>query len=120
MTDPRSTPPGNAITRSALDRVLARAAQLQGATGEGDDAGTMTEAQIIELGKEVGLSSAAVRQALAEERSRTILPEETGDYPPDFRSASVASAARTVPGSGAAVLSALRLAGCSAMKGWRL
>ncbi len=106
MTDPRSTPPGNAITRSALDRVLARAAQLQGATGEGDDAGTMTEAQIIELGKEVGLSSAAVRQALAEERSRTILPEETG-LVAKLSGASVASAARTVPGSAAAVLSAL-------------
>ena len=106
MTDPRSTPPGNAITRSALDRVLARAAQLQGASGEGDDAGTMTEAQIIELGKEVGLSSAAVRQALAEERSRTILPEETGIVA-KLSGASVASAARTVPGSAAAVLGAL-------------
>jgi hypothetical protein len=106
MTDPRSTPPGNAITRSALDRVLARAAQLQGASGEGDDAGTMTEAQIIELGKEVGLSSAAVRQALAEERSRTILPEETGIVA-KLSGVSVASAARTVPGSAAVVLSAL-------------
>jgi hypothetical protein len=106
MTDPRSTPPGNAITRAALDRVLARAAQLQGASGEGDDAGTMTEAQIIELGKEVGLSSAAVRQAIAEERSRTILPEETGIVA-KLSGASVASAARTVPGSAAAVLGAL-------------
>ncbi|HEV8409847.1 MAG TPA: hypothetical protein VGQ30_05015 [Gemmatimonadaceae bacterium] len=106
MADAPSTPPGNAITRAALDRVLARAAQLQGATGEGDDAGTMTEAQIIELGKEVGLSSAAVRQALAEERSRTILPDETGIVA-RISGASVASAARTVPGSAAAVLSAL-------------
>jgi hypothetical protein len=106
MTDPRATPPGNAITRSALDRVLARAAQLQGATGEGDDAGTMTEAQIIELGKEVGLSAAAVRQALAEERSRTILPEESG-LVAKLSGVSVASAARTVPGSATAVLSAL-------------
>jgi hypothetical protein len=106
MTDTPSTPPGNAITRAALDRVLARAAQLQGATGEGDDAGTMTEAQIIELGKEVGLSSAAVRQALAEERSRTILPDETGIVA-RISGASVASAARTVPGSAAAVLGAL-------------
>jgi hypothetical protein len=106
MTDPRATPPGNAITRAALDRVLARAAQLQGATGEGDDAGTMTEAQIIELGKEVGLSSAAVRQAIAEERSRTILPEETGIVA-KLSGGAVASAARTVPGSAAAVLGAL-------------
>ncbi len=109
MADPRDTPqnpPGTALTRAALDRVLARAAQLQGATGEGDDAGTMTEAQIIELGKEVGLSSAAVRQAIAEERSRTILPEESGMLA-RLSGASVVSAARTVPGSAAAVLGAL-------------
>ena len=106
MADDRPVAPGNAITRAALDRVLARAAQLQGATGEGDDAGSMTEAQIIELGKEVGLSSAAVRQALAEERSRTILPEETGIVA-KLSGASVASAARTVPGNAAAVLGAL-------------
>lgn len=106
MADERPVAPGTALSRQALERVLARAAQLQGATAEGDEAGAMTEAQIVELGKEVGLSSAAVRQALAEERSRTILPEETGIVA-KLSGASVASAARTVPGSAAAVLGAL-------------
>src|SRR5471032_1006067 len=78
MTDPRSNPPGTALTRASLERVLARAAQLQGSTGDSDDAGAMTEAQIVELGKEVGLSTEAVRQALAEERSRTLVPDESG------------------------------------------
>jgi hypothetical protein len=106
MTDPRSTPPGNAITRAALDRVLARAAQLQGAAGDGDDAGTMTEAQIIELGKEVGLSSDVIRRALAEERSRAVVPEESGALEA-LAGPAVISAARTVPGAASAVLSAL-------------
>jgi hypothetical protein len=106
MTDPRSAPPGTALTRAALDRVLARAAQLQGATGEGDDAGTMTEAQIIELGKEVGLSSDAIRQAIAEERSRTLAPEESGALAAVMGASSV-TAARAISGSAASVLGAL-------------
>ena len=38
----------------------------------------MTEDQLVELGKEVGLSAELLRQALAEERSRTLLPAESG------------------------------------------
>jgi hypothetical protein len=106
MTDPRANPPGTALTRAALERVLARAAQLQGASGEGDDAGAMTEAQIVELGKEVGLSSEVLRQALAEERSRTLVPEESGLLAM-LAGVSAVSAARTVPGSPVAVLGAL-------------
>jgi hypothetical protein len=92
--------PGTALSRAALERVLARAAELQGTTGEADESGAMTEAQIIELGKEVGLSPAVLRRAIAEERSRTILPEQTGRT-------STVSAARTVPGNAAAVLGVL-------------
>ena len=106
MTDPRSNPPGTPLPRAALERVLARAAQLQGAAGEGDDAGAMTEAQIVELGKEVGLSAEALRQALAEERSRTLVPEESGMLAA-FAGVSTVSAARTVPGAAAPVLAAL-------------
>jgi hypothetical protein len=59
------------VTRGALERVLARAAELQGAGGEdGDSHETLTEAQVEELGREVGLSAQHIRQALAEERAR--------------------------------------------------
>jgi hypothetical protein len=59
------------VTRGALERVLARAAELQGSSGdETETADSLTEAQILELGKEVGLSSEHIRQALAEERAR--------------------------------------------------
>lgn len=106
MADQRPTPGSPALPRAALERVLARAAQLQGATGEGDEAGAMTEAQIVELGKEVGLSAEALRQALAEERSRTLVPEESGMLAALTGVATV-SAARTVPGAAAPVLAAL-------------
>lgn len=59
------------VTRAALERVLARATELQGASGdETGRADTLTEAQVEELGNEVGLSPAHIRQALAEERAR--------------------------------------------------
>lgn len=59
------------VTRAALERVLARAAELQSASGdETERPETLTEAQIEELGKEVGLSAQHLRQALAEERAR--------------------------------------------------
>ena len=109
MTDPRSTPPappGTALTRAALERVLARAAQLQAASGDGDDAGAMNEEQLVELGKEVGLSGELLRQALAEERSRTLVPQESG-FLATFTGAAAVTAARTVPGNPAAVLGAL-------------
>jgi hypothetical protein len=94
------------LSRAALERVLARAAQLQAASGEGDEAGAMTEEQLVELGKEVGLSGELLRQALAEERSRTLLPAESG-WLASFTGASAVTAARTVPGTPAAVLGAI-------------
>jgi hypothetical protein len=110
MTDPRSNPPGGvreqALSRAALERVLARAAQLQAASGEGDETGAMTEEQLVELGKEVGLSGELLRQALAEERSRTLLPAESG-WLASFTGVSAVTAARTVPGTPAAVLGAI-------------
>jgi hypothetical protein len=59
------------VTRGALERVLARASELQGASGDATEpADNLTEAQVLELGKEVGLSPEHIRQALAEERAR--------------------------------------------------
>jgi hypothetical protein len=110
VTDPRAKPPGGvreqALSRSALERVLARAAQLQAASGEDDESGAMTEEQLVELGKEVGLSGELLRQALAEERSRTLLPAESG-WLASFTGVSAVTAARTVPGTPAAVLGAI-------------
>lgn len=59
--------------------MLARAAELQGTAADGDSASErISESQILEIAREVGLSSASVNQALAEERTRVDLPEESG------------------------------------------
>ena len=60
--------PATRLDRASLERVLARASELQAGSGETPD--EFTEDQLIDLGKEVGLSPQHLRQALAEERTR--------------------------------------------------
>lgn len=73
----RSPVPSPGLDRAAVERVLARAAELHG-SGETADGDALTEAQIVEIAREAGLSTSHVRQAIAEERSRVSLPAESG------------------------------------------
>ena len=66
------------LDRQALERVLARAAELQGSSAMPDSGDLISEGQLHEIGKEVGLSPATINQALAEERTRISVPEERG------------------------------------------
>ena len=103
-------PPSDAVSRAALDhaaveRVIARAAELQ-LSNSADPSGLLTEEQVLELGREVGLAPEALRQALAEERTRVVLPEESGWVARQFGPAR-ASASRTVRGTPAQALAVL-------------
>lgn len=89
------------LARSALERVLARAAELQ--AGGAEPAEQMSEAQLIEVGKEVGISAEHVRLALAEERTRVQLPEERGFVGGMFGAGAV-TASRVVRGAPAEIL----------------
>jgi hypothetical protein len=84
------------LERAALERVLARAAELQAADADTGEM-TLTEAQILDVGNEVGIPAKHLRQALAEERSRIAVPVERGRVAAIFGSATV-SASRTVRG----------------------
>ena len=76
-SDSPDLPAKRAIDRAALERVLRRAGELQAASADPTDvAETLTEEQLIALGQEVGLSPQHIRQALAEERTRPVLPED--------------------------------------------
>ncbi|HEX5580224.1 MAG TPA: hypothetical protein VFX39_01530 [Gemmatimonadaceae bacterium] len=105
---PPTAPParGAPLDRGAVERVLARAAELQVATP--DAPGLLSEEQIMELGQEVGLSPAALRQALAEERSRVVTLEEEGTAGRLF-GPRAAAATRTVRGTPERVLATLDL-----------
>jgi len=78
MTDlpEKPQPSGRSLDRAALERVLARASELQAGTSEPTE--SMTEEQLIELGKEVGLSPEHVRQAIAEEQTRVAVQGPQG------------------------------------------
>lgn len=93
----------SALDRVAVERVLARASELQARGAEG---GLLSESQILDVGREVGLSTSALRQALAEERTRVVLPDESGWAGRMFGPSS-ATASRTVEGSPGKVMEAL-------------
>ena len=92
------------LDRSALERVLARAAELQASEGEGDEPG-LTDAQLVDIAREVGLAPSNIRQAIAEERSRVETPEAKGAVDHLF-GAATARASRTFRGKAADYLSA--------------
>jgi hypothetical protein len=109
MADEKSSVPATVparqtlLDRQALERVLARAAELQGAGAIPESSDLLSESQLLEIGSEVGLSAATLNQALAEERTRVNVPEERG-LVAQIAGASFATATRTVPGTQREVL----------------
>jgi hypothetical protein len=93
------------LDRAALERVLARAAELQAESGEPAEA--LSEQQILELGTEVGLAPQHLRQALAEERTRGGVPASTSGLLSQLLGPGIISATRTVRGSVAPTLAQL-------------
>ena len=104
--NPRPPVPSPSIDRASVDRILARALELQ-ASSSPDPEGRLTEAQLEALGKEVGLDPVNLRQALAEERARVEAPAMERGLVATLYGSSGVSAQRTVRGTLAPVLKAL-------------
>lgn len=100
---PVKTPP---LDRAAIERVLARASELQATTANTDSSGLLSEAELIEIGKEAGISPNTLTQALAEERSRIAVVEEEG-FVASITGPAIATASRAVRGTQAEVLAAM-------------
>ena len=96
----------SSIDRASVDRILARALELQSISSVDPD-GRLTEAQLEALAKEVGLDPVNLRQALAEERTRVEAPAFESGILAGLYGSSGASAQRTVRGTPAQVLKAL-------------
>lgn len=58
------------LDRRAVERVLARAAELQGIAGDEPATDMISEDRLLDIAKEAGLTVTSVRQAMAEERTR--------------------------------------------------
>ncbi len=97
------------ISRVALERVLARASELQ-ANAPGDASDTISEARLLEIAQEVGLDVNHVRQAMAEERAQ--LPMTVADRGPllDALGEVFVGAQRVVPGTPGELLQRLEAA----------
>lgn len=66
---PARRPEGAQLDRAALERVLQRAAELQAADADLGD--SLSEQEILALGREVGLPARHLQQAILEERTRS-------------------------------------------------
>jgi hypothetical protein len=89
--------PETSVPRAALERVLARATELQG-TGA-DAAENISESRLLEIAREVGIDTNHVRQALAEERARGSFNELEGGFLLDAIGPSHVDGQRAVPGT---------------------
>lgn len=105
VTNPAPVERDAQLPRAALERVLARAAELQSQGADSPE--VISEARLLEIGREVGIDPDHLRLAIAEERGRTpMLPEEPGRIALALGDAHTA-AQRAVPGSPDTVLAAL-------------
>lgn len=71
-----SVPPGKRIDRAGLERIIQRAAELQAREAEIGEG--LTDDEVLQLGKEVGISGTHLRRALVEEQTRSIVTTERG------------------------------------------
>lgn len=96
----------DSISRVALERVLARASELQANT-PGDVGDAISESRLLEIAQEVGLDVQHVRQAIAEERAQ--LPMTVVERGPmlDALGEALVGAQRVVPGTPAELLQRL-------------
>lgn len=95
--EPKAPLPVPRLDRSAIERVLARAAELQVNDADRGEPG-LSEDQLVDVAREAGLAPEHVRQALAEERGRAVIPAEHGTMARLFGAAR-AHASRTVRSS---------------------
>jgi len=100
---PVAKPP---LDRTAIERILARATELQASSSRDDKTGMLTEAELIEIGREAGISRETLTQALAEERSRISVPEESG-FIASITGPAIATATRAVKGKPEEILAAI-------------
>jgi hypothetical protein len=84
------------IDRAALERIIQRAAELQ--TSARDIGESLTQDEVLALGKEVGIPDRYLQQALLEERTRVVVPEPSGAWGRLAGPAEVTTQ-RVVPGS---------------------
>ncbi len=97
-------PTGSRIDREALERIIHRAAELQ--AGEREIGEGLTDTELMQLGDDVGIPAAYLRQALLEERTRSALTAETG-FRAWLAGPSRVAAGRTLPREAAQVEDAL-------------
>ncbi len=102
------TVPQKGLDRRAVERVLARAAELQGIGGGEPDSDAISEERLLDIAKEAGLTLTSVRQAMAEERTRISTDsDEDSRWLVRVAGPTMVTASRTIPGEPEAIIAYL-------------
>lgn len=106
---PGTGPTRPGVDSDELDRVIRRAVELQFSASERDEGGRLSEAEVLRIGREVGLEPRYVRRALGELRAEALIPAATKEHGLSIRLFGRArlQAARVVPGRPAEVAARL-------------
>ncbi|MBI4499878.1 MAG: hypothetical protein HY700_01835 [Gemmatimonadetes bacterium] len=97
-------PGGPLLDRAAVERIIQRAAELQ--ASERDIGEGLSERDLLQLGQDVGIPDAFLRQAILEERTRSVTVEQRG-LAAWLAGPRLVSAARAVPGEAQRIEAAL-------------
>jgi hypothetical protein len=97
-------PSGPLLDRAAVERIIQRATELQ--ASERDIGDGLSEPDLLQLGQEVGIPDGYLRQAMLEERTRSVTPAERG-VGPWLAGPRLVSAARAVSGDSQRIETAL-------------
>jgi hypothetical protein len=111
-SDPDGSPPvphasgpappgsGEGLDRSDLDRVIRRAVELQFQEADDREGETVSEAEVLRIGREVGVDEKHLRRALGELRAESLVPVPVGERPLLERHVGpgTVQASRVVPG----------------------
>lgn len=100
---PDDRPP---LPAHAVERILARATELQAGISSSEAPDGMTEAQLLEVAREVGIAPEHLRRAIAEERARVPVARESG-FAARVAGPAAAAASRVITGDGAATIARL-------------
>ena len=93
-----ASPPSRGLTRAELEAVIRRAVELEAGDAEGTEG--IPDAEVLRIGRELGLGAESVRRALVEVRGR---PAEDRGLMAVAMGPGTVAAARTIPGGAAAI-----------------
>ena len=99
-SSPAHREPGGSLDRTDLDRVIRRAVELQFQETDAREGESVTEAEVLRIGREVGVDEKHLRRAMGELRAESLVPVPVVERPvlERYVGPGTVQASRVIPG----------------------